>query len=225
MPIIENILTLSPDTPIELFEVSGYNLSNLNETLRICNYLNVSFSGQSYQAIGCESEGFDLIGQGSVPTPSLTVSNVNGVVSNWLYQCKTLPNYRIEGSTVKRRITQKQFLDGEPNQNASIKEFPQQIYVIEQVAKETYLAVEFRLGSPFDVDTLTLPSRHLVRSCTWRYRSPECGYMGAGYTINNQPTTNPALDVCAKTLLACETRFGVWNDLPFGGAPGLNTYS
>ncbi|MFM6392254.1 MAG: hypothetical protein ACKPFH_07225 [Dolichospermum sp.] len=49
--------------------------------------------------------------------------------------------------------------------------------------------------------------------------------MGSGYTINNVPTSNPALDQCAKTLTACEIRFGTAVDLPFGGAPGLNTYS
>ena len=63
------------------------------------------------------------------------------------------------------------------------------------------------------------------RSCPWRYRSAECGYLGGGYTLNNVPTTVSALDQCAKTLTACKTRFGTAVDLPFGGAPGLNTYS
>jgi phage-related protein len=36
---------------------------------------------------------------------------------------------------------------------------------------------------------------------------------------------NAALDQCAKTLTACKVRFGAAVDLPFGGAPGLNTYS
>ncbi|MFM6222040.1 MAG: hypothetical protein ACKPDM_17090, partial [Dolichospermum sp.] len=76
MPIISNLLSLSPDSPIELFEVSGYNLTELSETLYICNYTGVSFEGQEYAAIGCESEGWDLVGQGPIPTPQLTVSNI-----------------------------------------------------------------------------------------------------------------------------------------------------
>ena len=225
MPIISNLLSLNPDSPIELFEISNYNLSAPSETLYICNYAGVSFEGQAYAAIGCESEGWDLVGQGPIPTPQLTVSNIGRVVSTWLNECKTSPNYRLEGTTVKRRVTYLQFLDGSENEGASIKELPQQIFVIEQMFSETYIAVQFRLGSSFDVEGVTLPARPLLRSCSWRYRSAECGYLGGGYTINNVATDNPALDVCAKTLTACETRFGSYVDLPFGGAPGLNTYS
>lgn len=224
-PIISNLISLNPGSPIELFEISDYNLSAPSETLFICNYAGVAFEGQEYQAIGCESNGFDLIGQGPIPTPQLIVSNIGRVVSEWLLQCKTQPNYRLEGARVLRRVTQRQFLDGQSNANAAIKELPQQVYVIEQMTEETYIAVKFRLGSPFDVEGVTLPARPLLRSCSWRYRSPECGYLGGGYTLNNQPTTNAALDICAKSLAACEARFGTSVDLPFGGAPGLNTYS
>jgi lambda family phage minor tail protein L len=225
MPIISNLLSLNPDSPIELFEISNYKLTSPAETIYICNYAGVSFEGQEYSAIGCESEGFDLIGRGPIPTPQLTVSNIGRTISPWLAQCKTDPDYRLEGTTVKRRITQRQFLDGGENSGAAIKELPQQIFVIEQMVEETYIAVKFRLGSPFDVEGVTLPARPLLRSCSWRYRSSECGYLGGGYTLNNVPTTNSALDQCAKSLTACEVRFGIYVDLPFGGAPGLNTYS
>lgn len=225
MTVIANMLTLAPDSPIELFEISGWNLSSLIETLYICNYSGVSFDGQAYSAIGCESDGFDLIGQGPVPTPMLTVSNIGGVVSNWLLQCRTQTNYRLEGSTVLRRITQRQFLDGQSNASASIKELPRQQYVVEQMTEETYVAVKFRLGSPFDVDGLTLPARPLLRTCSWLYRSSECGWTGGYYTLTNQSTTDQTQDQCAKTLVACQTRFGQSVDLPFGGAPGLNAYT
>lgn len=219
-----NLATLSPNTPIELFEISGWNLASLTDTLFICNFTGVSFGGVGYLAIGCEGEGFDLIGQGPIPTPGLTVSNVGRIISDFLYKCKTLPNYRLEGSKVLRRVTQQQYLDGQPSVNAAIKELPQQIYVIDQMQEETYLAVKFRLGSPFDVEGVTIPARPLLRSCSWRYRSAECGWMGGMFTLNNQPTTDPALDQCAKVLSACQCRFGQYAVLPFGGAPGLNTY-
>jgi len=226
MPIISNLISLNPDSPIELFEFSNYNLNAPTDTLYICNYSGVSFNGQSYLAIGCESEEFDLIGQGPIPTPQLTISNIGRVVSNWLYQCKTATNYRLEGTSVKRRVTQRQFLDDGTNPSASIKELPQQIYLIEQVVEETYLAVKFRLGSPFDVDGVTLPARPLLRSCSWIYRSNECSYVGTqGYDLNNNATSDPTQDQCAKSLAACTIRFGSLVDLPFGGAPGLNTYS
>lgn len=223
--MLSNLLTLSPDSPIELFEISGYHLTVPNETLYICNFAGVVFNGQTYQALGCESEGFDVTGSGPMPTPELTVSNIGRVTTTWLQQCKTEANYRLEGSTVLRRLTQRQFLDGAENAGASIKEFPQQSYIIEQMVAESYIAVKFRLGSPFDVENVTLPARPLLRSCSWRYRSAECSYLGGYYTLNNASTGNATLDQCAKSLTACETRFGTNVDLPFGGAPGLNTYS
>jgi lambda family phage minor tail protein L len=222
--MLSNLLSLNPDSPIELFEISGWNLISPTDTLFICNFPNVTFEGRNYQALGCESEGFDLIGQGPIPTPQLTVSNIGRTVSDLLYNCKINAGYRLEGSTVLRRVTQKQFLDGQPNASAAIKELPQQQYIIEQMQEETYLAVKFRLGSPFDVEGVTLPARPLLRSCSWRYRSAECGWIGGRFTLNNQPTSDPALDQCAKSLPACEVRFGQYADLPFGGAPGLNTY-
>ncbi|MBW4478652.1 MAG: phage minor tail protein L [Tolypothrix brevis GSE-NOS-MK-07-07A] len=222
--MISNLISLNPDSPIELFEISGWNLITPSESLYICNFTGVAFEGTEYSAIGCESEGFDLIGQGSIPTPQLTVSNIGRVISDLLFICKTNPNYRLEGSKVLRRVTQRQFLDGQENVNAAIKELPRQEYIIEQMQEETYLAVKFRLGSPFDVEGVTLPARPLLRSCSWRYRSAECGWTGGMLTLNNQSTTNSALDQCAKSLPACECRFGQYTDLPFGGAPGLNTY-
>ena len=222
--MIPNLLSLNPDSPIELFEISGWNLITPSDTLYICNFRNVVFESREYLSIGCEGEGFDLIGQGAIPQPQLTVSNIGRVISELLYNCKVNPNYRLEGSTVLRRATQKQFLDGEENENAAIKELPRQQYIIEQMQEETYLAVKFRLGSPFDVEGVTLPARPLLRTCSWRYRSAECGYLGQGYDLNNQPTSNPTLDQCAKSLTACQRRFGEFADLPFGGAPGLNTY-
>jgi lambda family phage minor tail protein L len=65
----------------------------------------------------------------------------------------------------------------------------------------------------------------MVRSCTWVYRSPECSYANpAKFTITNAITQNASEDICAKTIAACETRFGAGSILPFGGFPGLNTY-
>lgn len=225
MPIISNLLSLSPDSPIELFEISGFNLSNLSETLYISNYLGVAFNGISYIPIGCEAEGFDLVGQGPIPTPTLSISNVRGVISSWIDQCSTSNNYRIRGATVTRKITQRQFLDDGNNSNAPIKEFPRQEFIIEQISEETYANVKFRLCSPFDIENVTLPGRVLVRSCAWIYRSTECGYTGQGYTLQNIPTNNSTLDQCPKTLQACKVRFGNFADLPFGGAPSLNTFS
>lgn len=246
-----NLLSLNPESFIELYEFYKYywNANNRTwdgssaNTIRICNFIKednsipgVSFEDNLYYALGIQGEGFDLIGQGAIPTPTLTVSNVGGILTSWLRETKVNPNYRLEGTYVKRRVTQKRFLDGESNAGDSIKELPFQIYVIEQLQEENYQFAKFRLTTPFDTDGITMPARILSRSCPWAYRGGECGHVPKViiqngvqktlyYNINNQQTDNPDQDICAKTLKACEIRFGKFATLPFGGFPGLNTYS
>ena len=234
-----NLLSLDPESFIELYEFYNFTYNNVSGVwdgsvvIRVCNFIEenntipgLSFEGNLYYALGIQGEGFDLIGQGTIPTPTLIISNVGGILTSWLKETRTNPNYRLEGTYVKRRVTQKRFLDGQTNANDSIKELPYQIYVIEQLQEETYQSVKFGLTTPFDTEGITLPARIMSRTCSWRYRSPECGYVpGNMFTINNQSTTDSNLDVCAKTLKACQLRFGQFNTLPFGGFPGLNTYS
>lgn len=246
-----NLLSLNPDSFIELYEFykfywdtskPGTNKWADDTVIRICNFVKednsipgLSFEGNLYYALGIQGEGFDLIGQGAIPTPTITVSNVGGILTSWLRETRINPNYRLEGTYVKRRVTQKRFLDGESNAGDSIKELPFQVYVIEQLQEENYQTVKFKLTTPFDTDGITLPARIMSRSCPWIYRGGECGHIPKTdpndptkklwYTINNQQTNNENEDICAKTLKACEIRFGKFSTLPFGGFPGLNTYS
>lgn len=236
--MIPNLLSLNPDSFIELYEIYKYRVIDKDkedtdtsiETIRIGSTAIddstpwVVFNGKTYYAVGVQGEGFDLIGQGAIPTPRLTVSNVGGILTKWLKQSREA-GYRLEGTFVKRHVTQKRFLDGQVDANAGVKELPIQVYVIEQLAEENYTNAKFNLGSAFDVEGITLPARVMVRSCTWIYRSPECSYAGsAKYTLDGNVTQDPNQDFCAKTLAACELRFGVGNVLPFGGFPGLNSY-
>lgn len=61
--------------------------------------------------------------------------------------------------------------------------------------------------------------------CPWAYRGPECGYTGGPVAdVNDEATSNPALDDCSKRVSGCRLRFG--SDpagLPYGGfaAAGL----
>lgn len=222
--IPDNISSLEPDAIIPLFTLSDFNLLSPKDSLRFCNYTGVSFDGDEYLALGCEAEGFNLIGQGAIPNPVLRVSNVGRVISDWLYKVKTEPNYRLEGSTITRVLTQKKFLDGQPSANAAVKSFIPDIFMLNQVSAETYAAIEFVLSTAFDIENLTLPARAALRSCAWLYRSTECGYTGTEmYDLNNNVTLDPKLDKCNKSLAACKRRFGSFGVLPFGGMPGLSS--
>jgi lambda family phage minor tail protein L len=216
--------SLTLTAPIELFEISNFNRRSPGETIYIANYVGVDFEGQTYEAIGCEGEGFDLVGKGSPPEPRLTISNIGRFTSDFIYRATQLPGYLLEGATVTRRLTQRQFLDGQPGESAAVKEDPPSIYQIEQLEEETDTLVRLRLGMP-GFSGLTLPSRPALRRCPSTYRGGDCGYAGAAmFDRQNNPTLDPTLDVCAQDLIACELRFGANNTLNFGGFPGLQSY-
>lgn len=223
--MLSGLADLDQDTLIPLYELSEFNLANPYETFYFCNYAGVSFEGIEYQAIACESTGYDLVGQGQIPQPNITISNVGRVIGNILYQLTNQPGYRLERSKFTRRLTKKKYLDGQPNAGDSIKEYMPDIHVIEQLAEQTYRAVRIVLSTPFDLEGMYLPGRLALRSCGSIYRGDECGYVGTNmFTIRDQPTVDPTLDVCSKTLTGCKLRFGEYSVLPYGGYPGLGAF-
>jgi lambda family phage minor tail protein L len=217
-----DLTALDQDAPIELIEISGWNLNDVGETIYLCAVPGVSFEQQSYDVIAMASQGFDLVGQGTPPAPQITVSNFGQIVSAWLYQCKQ-PGYRLEGARVKRRVTKKRFLDGQPDANAAFKEDPFHVFYLEQVS-ENRRECSFSLIDPFNRQGETLPSLPVLRSCPWRYKGIECGYNGARmFDALNNPTLDPTKDRCSKTVAGCEVRHPA-ADLPYGGFPGLQTF-
>lgn len=82
----------------------------------------------------------------------------------------------------------------------------------------------------------SLPRRRFYKNtCPWKYQSLECKYplYGTGniantfpitsangmFTVNNVTTTNPAADICSKSIVACKLRNNTQN---FGGFPATN---
>ena len=127
----------------------------------------------------------------------------------------------------------------------SPKEFPTGRFIIDRVATETNLLVQFELVSPFDVEGLQIPNRYVIgKFCSWEYRGAlnddntvkdttksGCTWSGGGYTVDGASTTARAADdVCAKTIQACKLRFhggatAASNiPLPFGGFPGSRKF-
>jgi phage-related protein len=96
---------------------------------------------------------------------------------------------------------------------------PDDLWYVERKVTENRYIIEFELSSAFDLMGQQLPNRQIIQnSCSWKYRSTECGWTGANYDKNNAPSTL-ANDACAKTLAACKVRFGT-QPIRFGGFPG-----
>jgi len=128
------------------------------------------------------------------------------------------------------------------------KEFPEGRFVLDRVAAETPLAVQFELASPFDIQGLKVPNRYVIgKYCPWEYKgavNPDgsfkntarsgCNWNPDGSAdrpyvdIDNAVTVIQTEDVCGKTLQACKARFHANGNentpLPFGGFPGSRKF-
>jgi lambda family phage minor tail protein L len=190
---------------------------------RFCNYnqtsgANVSFGGVVYQAVPIVAEGFEINSTGQIPTPTLKVSNVFGVITGLIGQYDDLV-----GAKLTRRRTLTKYLDGQSAADSSAY-FPDDIWYVERKVKEDKLSVEFQLASSLDLEGVQIPFRLMIQNtCVWQYRGDGCGYGGGPVADEfDNPTGDANLDKCGKRVTSCRLRFGQFGQLPFGGFPGLD---
>lgn len=196
----------------------------------------VMWQGNQYIAVDFEAEGFELNGRGEAPTPKVSFSVTNQMMTGLINDFNDLI-----GAKVIRTKTFKKFLDGEAAANPSAH-FPLDIYRVERKVRENKFSVEFELSSILDQQGKLLPGRAInANYCPWIYRKPngnntgydlqdfdyhpadnKCPYAGNVYLdLNDQPTTKDK-DRCGKRVSSCKARFGKDAELPFGGFPGAS---
>jgi lambda family phage minor tail protein L len=108
---------------------------------------------------------------------------------------------------VKIHTTLSKYLDAanwkNGNPGASPADERVQLFYVNAKTAETRVQVDFELCSPFDIQSLQLPTRQITPVCTWCmrgwYRSGTgCDYNGTKYfTKDGTPTDDPSKDVWA----------------------------
>lgn len=207
--MLTDLDVLNGDGLIYLFSASKLGAVTFNFTA----HTNVSFGGIAYSPIPCQISGFEISSEGALPRPTLSIADEFGFVRSLAEQYGGL-----EGWQVTVKMTKPRYLDNgaTPNPQAAS---PTQRYIIGRKTSEIPgQVVSYELRAAIDFNQQKLPRRTIGRTCSWRYRGNECAYSGQGYTLNNQPTNDPAQDICGKSLSACETRN---NSVNFGGAPAI----
>lgn len=225
MPITQDLYRLAADRLVELFEVDATSIGGT--VTRFHNgaselQADVVWQGASYLRYPVEANGFEFTGRGQIPRPTLRVANIGGLLGAVVRDLDDLI-----GAKVTRRRTLVKYLDavnfvGGVNPTADpTAALPDDIWFIDRKSNENKYVIEFELSASFDVAGIQLPRRFIVQNvCTWRYRSSECGYAGGPVAdINDNPTSNPALDACGKRLSSCRLRFGASAPLPYGAFP------
>ena len=227
--VASEIQSLSPSALIELFvleigestEEWVYFHAGTNQL-----YKNIVWQGKEYIALPIEASGFDISSQGTLPHPTLTIANIEGIFSALIRKYDDLIGARIiRKRTFARYLDEINFPNGNPTADPN-SEFPEDIWYIDKKTSENKQAIQWELASAFDLQGIKLPRRQIIQNyCQWIYRGGECGYTGPYFDLNDKQTSNKADDKCAKKLSSCQCRFNLINPngkaiLPFGGFPG-----
>ena len=227
--VYEELAVLGPNAIIELFELQlDTTLHGASTTYYWHNGVNAAvtgnivFAGNTYIRLPVEATGFDYTSSGSLPRPTLRVSNLFSDITGLLGLVNaTTSGNDLGGATVRRVRTLKKFLDGEAAADPNAR-FPTEIWYVDRKSNENRDLVEFELASKFDLAGVMLPKRQIIANvCQWQYRGDGCGYTGSNYwNVNDQAVGTLAADVCGKRVESCKLRFGATAELPFGSFPG-----
>jgi len=227
--VYEELSVLGPNAIIELFELELDNTLHGASTIYYWHNGvnaavtgNIIFDGNTYVRLPVEATGFDYTSSGSLPRPTLRISNLFSDMTTLLLLVNaTTPGNDLGGAIVRRIRTLKKFLDGEANADPNAR-FPTEIWYVDRKSNENRDLVEFELASKFDLAGVMLPQRQIIANvCQWKYRGAECGYTGSNYwDINDNVVGTLAQDACGKRVDSCKLRFGATAELPFGSFPG-----
>lgn len=224
--LLDELLELSPSAVVTLYELDLTNFTD-GTIHRFHNGTNellssIVWNGNTYSPHPIDIEGFEVSGQGTIPRPTMTISNILGFVTGLMQT-----NSGLLGAPVTRIKTFAKYLDaanfsgGNANADPTV-EFPRDVYYIDRKSSENNVFVEFELAAAWDIQGVTLPRRTVMQNtCPWKYKGSECGYVpGSMFNSYDEPVVESANDKCGKKLNSCQIRFGADQPLPFGGFPG-----
>lgn len=176
----------------------------------------VRYAGVDYLPYPYEVTGVSFTSN-TAPTPTLTVGNVDNMVTALCLEYDNLVNAKVTITT-----TMAEYLDN--GSNPKPDECIKSTWYIASKSGESDESVSFKLSTPADIEGSNLPSRIIMGVCTWAlrgwYRSGRgCTYMGTDmFNESDEPTADPSRDICSGSLSACQIRFKE-QPLDFGSFP------
>jgi len=171
--------------------------------------------GQSYTLVGIKTDGMELSGDGSVNSPTMTVSNkIAGQDGALAVLCRAYNNL-VDAKLTIYMTTLEAY-------EAGTQQYMTQLWWVTQKSLETADYIEFALDMPANHKGKGIPTRIIDDICTWakrgQYRGEDCGYTGTKYfDTKGNPVASLALDDCGGLCSDCILRFGEGSVLPFGG--------
>ena len=158
-----NVNSTITDPTVYLFH-AGNNIKDKNDLI---------WQANTYSKMPVTSAGYLYSGKGKLPRPTLTFSNLLGVITALMQLVnKTTAFCDLQGAKITRRRTLGRFLDavnfpssinpyGTPDPSA---ELPKEIYFIERKVTESRDIVQFELVSTFDLVGVGAPKKLVTRA-------------------------------------------------------------
>ena len=207
------VQSLTPGALVVLYELDATALGDTIHRFHAgVNGLgtDVVWQGNTYYRMPIVADGFEMSSKGVLPRPKIRVAAIDGAMGILVRAYDDLV-----GAKVTRKRTLAKFIDavnfpGGTNPTADpTAAFADDVFYVERKVYEGPDLLEFELVSALDLEGLQLPSRKFIRNvCTWD-DAGICAYSVGG--------------LCDKTRVACESRWGVNQPLPFGGFLGVST--
>lgn len=169
---------INPSAIIELFELhliasihgssaiyrwhSGSNQNNNGELV---------WQGNSYTRMPIEAEGFEFTGQGQIPRPTLSISNVLSTLTTLMASVNAFtPANDLNGAKLVRirttadNIDAVNFADGtNPFGTPSSNKFDDEIFFLDRKVIENRHVVQYEMRGENDHENVKLPKRQITR--------------------------------------------------------------
>jgi lambda family phage minor tail protein L len=177
---VSALQSINPGAIIELFTLTlDSTLHGSSTVYRFHNGSNMNlngnivWAGNSYEKFPIQCEGFDFGSTGTLPRPTISVSNIFGTITALMQAAnQTTIGNDLNGTKLVRIRTLAKFLDavnfdgntnpyGTPDPTA---EFPQEIYFLDRKITENRDFVQWEAISALDLVNVKLPKRIATRA-------------------------------------------------------------
>ena len=175
---VSELQSLTDKSIIELYSLTLVSaIHGSSDVFRFHSGVNMNsnadiiWQGNTYSRFPVTVDGYEYSGSGTLPRPTLTVSNIVGTISALMVTVNaTTPFNDLQGAKFIRHRTLAQFIDaanfpssvnpfGTPS---SSTELPQEIYYINQKTLENREKIVFELVSALDLQGVRVPKKQVL---------------------------------------------------------------
>jgi lambda family phage minor tail protein L len=193
----------------------------------------LQYNGNTYTATPLDSEGYEMNSSGSMPRPTITVSNVNTAFNTLLAAFNSFI-----GATLTRYVVFYKYLDGKELGGQGLFKTKNAGWILNRKTNHNKNFIKWELKNPLDLENVLVPRGQFTTKCSHIYRRfnqatgtfiyGTCPYTNETFNFDEFGNpTSPNNDACGKRLSDCTKRFHAVDpttDIPIQAFPLIPKY-